>query len=117
MTLELGLGSAVTLGTVVVAVVAWLFRQNDRINKKADTSALAAAHEEGRQHCAICRREVDAEIARRSGEVAEQRESIAVLRAEMAGLTRRIDERFDSMREDIRSLAAQIERLLTRGQP
>ena len=110
--LDLDLGSIVALGTVAVGVVGWLIAQDRRINRKASSDDLKAAHEDGRQHCAQCRREVDAEMARRAGEVAEQRESIAVLRAELSALSRGID----SLRADVGRLADRLERWMEREQ-
>ena len=108
--LDLDLGSLVVLGGAGVGIVTWIVAQNTRINGKASADDLEAAHEDSRQHCAQCRREVDAEIARRAGEVAEQREAIAVLRAELSALGRGID----SLRGDVGRLTDRLERWMER---
>jgi uncharacterized protein (DUF3084 family) len=75
------------------ALVGWLVRQDRRIEAKSDATA-----------CAACRERVNEELA-------ELRESQAVTGTELRAMSQKIDD----IGRDLRSLAAQLQRLFERG--
>lgn len=102
--LDLDLGSAVALGGAFAGIVGWIVRQNTRLERCA---TIAAVDEKCREIAEQLERKASkSEVIEHSAALAEHRESIAVLRAELGALSKGID----SIRDDLRTLTARLER-------